>query len=145
MQAKLSREKVSIPNRKTISLTSCLWNFQTPSSELPRVTRISWSASDLAPEHGRETHQEEVLHGGRHVPGTRGCFVAEYLSMLEDHSYLPVGSVSFQVGASPPFPLVQWLSLWGHLPISGNIFGCYSWGWGGWVLVAFNRYKSQGC
>lgn len=26
------------------------------------------------------------------------ALVAEYLSMLEDHSYLPVGSVSFQVG-----------------------------------------------
>ena len=38
------------------------------------------------------------------------ALVAEYLSMLEDHSYLPVGSVSFQVGASSPFPLVQWLS-----------------------------------
>lgn len=25
------------------------------------------------------------------------ALVAEYLSMLEDHSYLPVGSVSFQV------------------------------------------------
>ena len=38
------------------------------------------------------------------------ALVAEYLSMLEDHSYLPVGSVSFQVGAGSPFPLVQWLS-----------------------------------
>jgi hypothetical protein len=32
------------------------------------------------------------------------ALVAEYLSMLEDHSYLPVGSVSFQVRASLGFP-----------------------------------------
>lgn len=38
--------------------------------ELPDVP---WSAADLASEHGGETHQEEMLHGGRHVPGARGC------------------------------------------------------------------------
>lgn len=32
------------------------------------------------------------------------ALVAEYLSMLEDHSYLPVGSVSFQVGGMQLFP-----------------------------------------
>lgn len=31
------------------------------------------------------------------------ALVAEYLSMLEDQSYLPVGSVSFQVGVDWTF------------------------------------------
>lgn len=35
------------------------------------------------------------------------ALVAEYLSMLEDHSYLPVGSVSFQVGARSASELNQ--------------------------------------
>lgn len=61
------------------------------------------------------------------------ALVAEYLSMLEDHSYLPVGSVSFQVGASSAFPLERRFSTGGSfapqarrlLNISGSIFGCY--------------------
>lgn len=47
------------------TLSICPQNCQ----ELPD---ISWPAADVAPEHGRETHEEEVLHGGRHVPGARG-------------------------------------------------------------------------
>lgn len=43
------------------------------------------------------------------------ALVAEYLSMLEDHSYLPVGSVSFQVSAAAASPLEQCFS-------TGNVF-----------------------
>lgn len=41
------------------------------------------------------------------------ALVAEYLSMLEDHSYLPVGSVSFQVGGKCSFSLRAMVLNWG--------------------------------
>lgn len=34
-----------------------------------RLPDISRPEADLAAEHGREAHQEEVLHRGSHVPG----------------------------------------------------------------------------
>jgi hypothetical protein len=56
-----------------VLLINCPWNyFSICPQNCKELPDISWSAADLAPEHGRETHEEEVLHRGRHVPCTRG-------------------------------------------------------------------------
>ena len=54
------------------------------------------------------------------------ALVAEYLSMLEDHSYLPVGSVSFQVWGKFSFSFSAVVLNWGHLTVSEDILGCYN-------------------
>lgn len=38
-----------------------------------RLPDVSWSPSHLAAEHGREAQQQEVLHRGSNVPGSRCC------------------------------------------------------------------------
>ena len=51
------------------------------------------------------------------------ALVAEYLSMLEDHSYLPVGSVSFQVGCVQLFPYSSGSQLGRFCPPVPGTFG----------------------
>ena len=55
--------------------------------------RLTW-LQNMAEKHTKRKCFREAAMCLVHA----AALVAEYLSMLEDHSYLPVGSVSFQVG-----------------------------------------------
>lgn len=55
--------------------------------------RLTW-LQNMAEKHTKKKCFTEAAMCLVHA----AALVAEYLSMLEDHSYLPVGSVSFQVG-----------------------------------------------
>lgn len=55
--------------------------------------RLTW-LQNMAEKHTKKKCYTEAAMCLVHA----AALVAEYLSMLEDHSYLPVGSVSFQVG-----------------------------------------------
>lgn len=54
--------------------------------------RLTW-LQNMAEKHAKKKCYTEAAMCLVHA----AALVAEYLSMLEDHKYLPVGSVSFQV------------------------------------------------
>lgn len=136
-------KKVSIPNRKTISLTSCLWNFLNPSSELPRVTRhlliCVWP--------GSRTWQRNTPRGS----ATRRPPCAWYTRLLW---WLNIWAC-WRTTATCPWAAsaFRWGQVHLFLWCSGSPLGAFANLWkyfwllqlrvGGWVLVAFNRYKAR--
>lgn len=56
--------------------------------------RLTWLHNMAEKHNNRQCYTESAMclvHAA--------ALVAEYLSMLEDHKYLPIGSVTFQVGS----------------------------------------------
>lgn len=95
--------------------------------------RLTW-LQNMAEKHTKKKCYTEAAMCLVHA----AALVAEYLSMLEDHSYLPVGSVSFQVRHKLSFSSRGVVLNRGQsgLPTqkafdSGDISGCYNWGSGG--------------
>lgn len=80
--------------------------------------RLTW-LQNMAEKHAKKKFYTEAAMCLVHA----AALVAEYLCMLEDHSYLPVGSVSFQVRRAhfyiscPSFPCSlggKWLTVGPH-------------------------------
>lgn len=68
--------------------------------------RLTW-LQNMAEKHVKRKCYTEAAMCLVHA----AALVAEYLSMLEDCSYLPVGSVSFQVGLNSSFCIAaQWIT-----------------------------------
>ena len=83
--------------------------------------RLTW-LQNMAEKHTKRKCYTEAAMCLVHA----AALVAEYLSMLEDHSYLPVGSVSFQVWGKFSFSFSAVVLNWGHLTVSEDILGCYN-------------------
>ena len=71
--------------------------------------RLTW-LQNMAEKHMKKKCYTEAAMCLVHA----AALVAEYLSMLEDHSYLPVGSVSFQVGDKLSLSFRAGVLTWGE-------------------------------
>lgn len=141
-------EKVARHSRNTVSLTR-VRNFSlclriAKSYQTSPDLRLTW-LQNMAEKHTKKKCYTEAAMCLVHA----AALVAEYLSMLEDHSYLPVGSVSFQVRSKFSFSFRAVVLNWGQFcPPVGRAFdnvqrhfGLLQLGVGGWVLLTSSRYN----